>query len=118
MKRKELYSIKENSGYFDKENRKLINKNLSLLNDKLDLNNLMQQLEENDRYNNQANCLTKRQFVCLQNFKNDLKEKKIQAAYHELVDFIFNYNDMDEAEITLFEKIILKDCIDNFKEIM
>lgn len=25
---------------------------------------------------------------------------------------------MDEAEITLFEKIILKDCIDNFKEVM
>lgn len=77
-------------------------------------------LKETLRLGNQSlsGCLTDRQLSCIRTINNNLQNKNVQGAYHELYDFIESYKQLNNQPINVVEKAIIYNVIDQIERLI
>lgn len=103
----------------DTSNYEAIKGNLHYLKDNLDLDGLKFEIyrKENKDYNNLSGYLTSRQVRCMEAIVDDVNERNVQGAYHELYDFIQSYNELNDKHIDIIEKIVIQIAITQINDI-
>lgn len=125
MNRKEILSKITNGSEWalpeETKNYGVIKENLKYLKAQLKLSNLERELSvmyvESDT-EKISGSITNRQMNCLDNITENVAQKNVQGAFHELFDFIESYKQLEDKPIDIVERIVIQNAIKQIESIL
>lgn len=96
------------------KNYEVIKENLNYLKDVLILDNIEAEFNNNGKL---SGWITTRQENCFSLVCNDVKDRNIQGAFHEVHDFIESYRKLYDKPIDIIERIIIKNLISQIENL-